>query len=63
MLDLWEAHCADNEVKSLISNYKNNWFNALFQTPAKIYLHREEFINIIIGICEIAKPQTAGCSC
>jgi hypothetical protein len=48
--DLWEAHCADNGVKSLIGNYKDNRFNALFKTSAEIHLHRKDFINILESV-------------
>ncbi|XP_045198613.2 uncharacterized protein LOC123552927 [Mercenaria mercenaria] len=45
--DIWEAHCAKNGLKSVIGNYKDNRFNALFQTSAEIYLHREDFITVL----------------
>jgi hypothetical protein len=32
--DSWEAHCKSNGKKSIIGNYKDNRFNALFQTAA-----------------------------
>lgn len=32
--DRWEAHCTEHGIKSLIGNYQDNRFNALFQTSA-----------------------------
>ena len=48
--DLWEAYCARNGLKSVIGNYKDNRFNALFQTASQIYLHREDFITVLQSI-------------
>ncbi|KAL4219419.1 Piwi-like protein 1 [Mactra antiquata] len=45
--DLWEAYCAANGLKSVIGNYKDNRFNALFQTAAEIFVHRDDFINVL----------------
>lgn len=45
--DIWEAHCAKNGLKSEIGNYKDNRFNALFQTAAEIFLHRRDFITVL----------------
>ena len=45
--DSWEAHCAENGIKSVIGNYRDNRFNALFQTSAEVFLHREDFINVL----------------
>ncbi|XP_045169684.2 uncharacterized protein LOC123532337 [Mercenaria mercenaria] len=46
----WEAHCAENGVKSVIGNYRDNRFNALFQTAAEVYLHREDFITVLQNV-------------
>ena len=47
---LWEAYCATHGLKSVIGNYKDNRFNALFQTASQIYLHREDFITVLQSI-------------
>ena len=48
--DLWEAHCAANGIKSVIGNYKDNRFNALFQTAAEIHLHRHDFMVVLNSV-------------
>ncbi|KAH3725616.1 hypothetical protein DPMN_051463 [Dreissena polymorpha] len=45
--DKWEAHCSRNGTRSFIGNYKDNRFNALFQTSAEILFHRKDFIKVI----------------
>ena len=37
-------------MDSVIGNYKDNRFNALFQTAADIYLHRKDFITVLQSI-------------
>ena len=44
---VWEAFCAVNGVKSLIGNYRDNRFNALFQTVAEGIVHRQDFITVM----------------
>lgn len=48
--DSWEAHCAENSFKSVIGNYRDNQFNAQFQTSAEVYLHREDFITVLQNV-------------
>jgi hypothetical protein len=45
--DRWEAYCSEHGIKSLIGNYRDNRFNALFQTSAEVFMHREEFIKVL----------------
>ena len=45
--DRWDAYCREKGLKSVIGNYKDNRFNALFQTAAEIYLHRNDFLTVI----------------
>jgi hypothetical protein len=45
--DVWEAHCATAGIKSLIGNYRDKRFTALFQNAAEIYHHRRHFISIL----------------
>ena len=47
LCEIWKAHCAATGTKSLIGNYKNNRFNALFQTAVEIFLHRSNFKDIL----------------
>ena len=41
--DRWEAHCSTSGVKSLIGNYRDNRFNALFETAAEVFHHHDTF--------------------
>ena len=43
----WDAYCREKGLKSVIGYYKDNRFNALFQTAAEIYLHRNDFLTVI----------------
>ena len=45
--DRWEAYCSANGVKSLIGNYRDNRFNAIFQTSAEVFIHRPEFLCVL----------------
>ena len=47
LCETWEAHCATTGTKLLIGNYKDNRFNALFQTAVEIFLHRSNFKDIL----------------
>lgn len=48
--DLWEAYCSANGVKSTIGNYRDNRFNALFQTAAEVFHHKEDFITVLLSV-------------
>ena len=45
--DRWEAHCSANAIKSLISNYRDNRFNAIFQTSAAVSVHKNQFLSVL----------------
>ena len=45
--DLWEAYCSTHGIKSLIGNYRDNRFNAIFQNAAEIIVHRKDFIAVL----------------
>jgi len=45
--DRWDAYCSNNGIKSLIGNYRDNRFNALFETSAHIFLHRKDFVDVL----------------
>ena len=45
--DQWEAHCKAEGIKSIIGNYKDNRFNALFETSAEVFIHTEQFLTVI----------------
>ena len=45
--DRSEAYCIANGVKSLIGNYRDNQFNAIFQTSAELFIHRPEFLCVL----------------
>jgi hypothetical protein len=45
--DRWEAHCANLGIKSVIGNYRDNRFNALFETAAEIHLHKIDFLKVL----------------
>ncbi|XP_045170683.2 uncharacterized protein LOC123533110 [Mercenaria mercenaria] len=45
--DRWEAYCSTNGIKSRIGNYRDNRFNALFQTSAEVFLHRQDFLTVL----------------
>ena len=45
--DRWEAHCANLGIKYIIGNYRDNRFNALFETVAEIYLHKTDFLKVL----------------
>ena len=45
--DRWQAHCASMGIKSVIGNYRDNRFNALFETAAEIHLHKTDFLKIL----------------
>ena len=42
-----EAYCASHGIKSVIGNYRDNRFNSLFQTDAEVFLHHENFVEVI----------------
>ena len=44
LLDRWEAHYSANAIKSLIGNYRDNRFNAIFQTSAAVSVHKNQFL-------------------
>ena len=48
--DKWEAYCAHNGIKTIIGNYRDNRFNALFQTSAEILLHSKDMLTVISTI-------------
>ena len=45
--DRWEAHCANLGIKSVIGNYRDNRFNALFETAAEIHWHKIDFLKVL----------------
>ncbi|XP_063408128.1 uncharacterized protein LOC134691510 [Mytilus trossulus] len=45
--DRWESHCSSLGIKSLIGNYKDNRFNALFETAAEVFKHKEDFLVLL----------------
>ena len=45
--DLWESHCAENGIKSHISNYRDNRFNCLFENAAHITLHLTDLLTVL----------------
>ena len=45
--DKWEAHCKWNGIKSIVGNYRDNRFNALFQTAAEVFVHRKSFLEVL----------------
>ncbi|CAC5358701.1 unnamed protein product [Mytilus coruscus] len=45
--DRWESHCSSLGIKSLIGNYKDNRFNALFETAAEVFKHKEDFLVVL----------------
>ena len=44
--DRWEAR-ANLDIKSVIGNYRDNRFNALFETAAEIHLHKIDFLKVL----------------
>ncbi|XP_045173195.2 uncharacterized protein LOC123534827 [Mercenaria mercenaria] len=52
--DRWDAFCCENGIKSHIGNYRDNRFNALFQTSAEVFLHRKDFIQVL---ATVSKPN------
>ena len=48
--DRWEAYCLHRCIKSTIGNYRDNRFNAIFQTSAEIILHREDFLEVLSSV-------------
>ena len=47
LYDRWEAYLSKQGIKSTIGNYRDNRFNALFQTSAEIMLHRQDFLEVL----------------
>ena len=45
--DLWESYCAENGIKSHISNYRDNRFNCLFENAAQIRLHLTDLLAVL----------------
>ena len=45
--DQWESYCMEHKIKSIIPNYKDNRFNALFESAATIIHHRLHIIDFI----------------
>ena len=45
--DCWEAYCLNRGIKSTIRNYRDNRFNAIFQTSAEIILHHEDLLEAL----------------
>lgn len=48
--DLWEAHCAENGVKSTIRNCWDNRFNGLFEVSSQVIHHQNDFIAILDAV-------------
>lgn len=45
--DLWESLCQENSIKSVIGNFRDNRFRALFQTSTEVFLHQNHFIEVL----------------
>ena len=45
--DVWLEDCRQRNVKSIITNYKDNRFNGLFHVAGQIYHHHLDFIRIL----------------
>lgn len=45
--DRWDAYTSEKGIKSLIGNYRDNRFNALFQTAAEVFFHKNDFIHVL----------------
>ena len=45
--DFWEVQCTVSGKKSVIGNYRDNRFNALFQTAAEVFHHRNDFVTVL----------------
>ena len=48
--DRWEAYCGSRGIKSFVSNYRDNRFNALFRASAEVVHHREQFIDVLQSV-------------
>ncbi|KAK3104622.1 hypothetical protein FSP39_006401 [Pinctada imbricata] len=48
--DSLEAHCKSTGTKSTIGNYKDNRFNALFQTAAEVFVHKKYFLQVLHSV-------------
>ena len=48
--DRWESHCAMSGIKSVVGNYRDNRFNAIFQTAAEVFVHTDDFLNVIESV-------------
>ncbi|GFR67624.1 1-phosphatidylinositol 3-phosphate 5-kinase-like [Elysia marginata] len=45
--DVWLEDCRQRNVKSIVSNYKDNRFNGLFHVSGQIFYHHFDFIRIL----------------
>ena len=45
--DRWEAHCSTAGIKSHMSNYRDNRFNALFRSSAEVLHHHQDLLTVL----------------
>ena len=45
--DLWESNCAENGIKSHISNYRDNRFDCIFENAAQIRLNLTDLLTVL----------------
>ena len=50
MQDKWAAYCKDAHIKSQIPTYKDNRFNALFETSAAVVTHHTDLVDFVTKI-------------
>ena len=48
--DKWRAHCAARGIKSLITPYKDNRFNAVFTSPSHVLYHKAHICEALSAI-------------
>ena len=48
--DKWTAYCKDHHIKSQIPTYKDNRFNALFDTSAAVVTHHADLVDFVTKI-------------
>ena len=41
----WLAYCRHSGIKSLLQSYRDNRFNALFETAAQVHLHKQDLLT------------------